>query len=49
MPSSSDPRYGRAMPTMWGTMEGKYVMKPVEGEVFEARIERFFLVAPDGE
>lgn len=37
------------LPTSWGTMEGHYVMRvesgPSLGELFEAKVDRFFLVA----
>lgn len=32
--------------TPWGTMEGEYLIARPGGEAFEARIARFFLVAP---
>ncbi len=36
-----------ALATAWGTMEGVYRMES-EGGAFEARVERFFLVAGEG-
>lgn len=35
--------------TRWGTMEGVYHMRLDDGSMFEARIARFFLVAPEFE
>lgn len=32
--------------TAWGTMEGEYQMRRENGEMFEARIPRFYLVVP---
>lgn len=33
--------------TPWGTMEGAYIFEREGGEVFEATIARFYLVAPE--
>jgi len=36
--------------TSWGTMEGAYQMQREDGSMFDAMIDRFYLVAPgDGE
>ncbi len=32
--------------TCWGTMEGDFTMRATDGERFEIRVERFFLVGP---
>ena len=34
------------LPPSWGTMEGSYIMEQHEGGVFEAVVNRFFLVSP---
>ena len=31
--------------TEWGTMEGTYTMRTEDGQTFDARIARFYLVA----
>lgn len=38
---------GCPLNTAWGTMEGSYLMERDDGEQFEARVGRFFLVSPD--
>ena len=35
--------------TAWGTMEGSYKMIRDDGTMFEAKIERFYLLSPDAE
>lgn len=32
--------------TPWGTMEGQYQMRRDDGEIFQARIDRFYLKMP---
>lgn len=34
------------LPTPWGTMEGRYQMRRDDGTLFDARVARFYLVAP---
>ncbi|MDB5171408.1 MAG: ApaG domain protein [Phycisphaerales bacterium] len=34
--------------TTWGTMEGEYQMRRDDGEIFEAKIGRFYLRVPEG-
>lgn len=33
--------------TAWGTMEGSFLMRYDNGNTFEAKIERFYLISPD--
>ena len=35
---------GCPLPTKWGTMEGSYSFEREDGQVFEAKVGRFFLV-----
>ncbi len=37
------------LPTKWGTMEGSYLFRPVEGdgEPFQVAVARFYLVTPE--
>jgi ApaG protein len=37
------------LPTMWGTMEGRYQMRRDDGTTFDATVARFYLVAPRDE
>ena len=35
--------------TPWGTMEGTFQMRRNDGTMFEARVERFFLLSPEAQ
>ncbi len=35
--------------TPWGTMEGSYQMRRQDGTMFEATVERFFLLSPEAQ
>jgi ApaG protein len=37
------------LPTTWGTMEGTYQMRRDDGTTFDAKVGRFYLVAPQDE